>query len=203
MISLKRTYFIVCSVFICAQSVFSQSIQVEFKPALGLFNPQSDILRKYYNQNVMFSYGGDLSIITRFYSSGIYIGINRFSLKIKDNSQLDLEESKTIYKIGLIRRSQLGLFNLDTKLGLTKHDDNLLLSFNTNDSRLGFELSLLVEKNIYSRTALFLEANYNYEHINIPEYVNVKYSRHQKYLSGQSLYTGGYFLVFGISFLVK
>lgn len=203
MIRLKKTCFISCLVFICTQSIFSQPFQIEFKPAIGLFNPQSDILRKYYNQSVIFNYGGDLSVISQNYDLGIYLGMKRFSLKIIDESQSSYEESSTIYKIGIISCTNLRSFNLDTKLGLTKHDDNLLLSFNTNDSRLGFELGLEVDKNISNRMALFLEANYSYEHINIPEYVNVTYSRHQSYLSGKSLNTGGYFLIFGLSFLVN
>lgn len=199
--ALKRISIFILLI-ILNQSLFAQSNQIFFRPSVSIFNPGSKVLSNFYNKNVILSYGGNLAIITSFHKLGLYLGVNRFSVKIQDAHQPDLTESAALYKIGIIKRYSIGKISLDTKIGLTKRNDDLDAP-GSNNSNFGFELGLVLEKHIYGRFASFIEADYNYTHIKIPEYVTYKYSRRQYYLSGKSINTGGYSFNMGVSILLN
>jgi len=198
----RSTRICLLTIFIIfTQSVFAKSHQLRFRPSAGIFVPESKTLRNFYNQNILIDYGGDLIIITNFYNYGVYLGLNKYSIKIKDDIQGDLDESTILYKFGILKRFQICLITIDAKLGLMKRIDDLLTL--SNEARLGFEFGFVLERNIYKRLSLFSEINYNYEHIKIPYYVNCVYTRHQEYLAGQNFTCGGYFFNIGLSILLK
>ena len=199
--SLKNIWFLIFIFIVLSNSLSAQQFQIVIKPAVGIFKPEANILTKYYDQDILFSYGADLSLITSFHRLGIYFGLNQFSIKINDENQTDIEESGTLYKFGILKRFEFKHISLDAKIGMTIRDDKLIFP-DSDESRIGFDTGFVIEKKIYRRISAFVEANYNYEKIEIPEYVTVVYSRHQKYLSGKSIVVGGYYLTIGMGILL-
>lgn len=199
--SLKAIPALILFVLICYHPVFAQSVHVYLKPVLGISLPVSEKLKNYYNKDNFFTYGGILSLSTGYHDLGLYFGLNRYSIEIVDEYKSDIDETGTIYKIGVFKRFCPKFFIFDTKLGLTLRDDELARP-GKDDVRLGFEIGFSAEKKISSRLGSYIEACYNFDKVEIPEYVTVQYSRHQKYLSGQNIQSGGILLQAGISILL-
>ena len=101
--SLKNIWFLIFIFIVLSNSLSAQQFQIVIKPAVGIFKPEANILTKYYDQDILFSYGADLSLITSFHRLGIYFGLNQFSIKINDENQTDIEESGTLYKFGILK----------------------------------------------------------------------------------------------------
>ncbi|MHB2154394.1 hypothetical protein ACX8XN_08345 [Calditrichota bacterium GD2] len=176
----------------------AKNINFSLKPSLGSFNPESNILKDYYNQDLIFIYGLEFDILTNFHNLGAYFKINRFSVSIEDKIQTKLKETSIWYDIGIMKRLYLRLLYIDFKSGLTIHNDNLSLPF-SDALHYGYEFAISIGKIISDRVSVFIEFDYNYENRDIPYYVNEQYSRRQIYLSGKNFSTGGYILQTGLS----
>ena len=194
----KKFILFICVFLLLSINLEAKNINFSLKPSLGGFKPESNILKDYYNQDLIFIYGFELDLLTNFHNLGAYFKINRYSINIEDKIQTGLKETSLWYDMGIMKRLYLRLLYIDFKSGLTIHNDNLSLPF-TDGLHYGYEFVISIGKIISDRISAFVEFNYNYENRDIPNYITERYSRRQVYLSGKNFSTGGYILQTGLS----
>ena len=169
------------------------------KISQAVFYPESALLRGYFNKRIIYFPDFELSFFSDRYGYGIYAGFYHFSFPITDTKQDDLHTHSTLMRVGVFKTIGLNVVDLKLKLALTRRRDDLLL-WEEEWLRTGYEAGISILWPWSDTLFLEIEVLYNHEIIQVPRYVTFIYSRHQSFLSGETIAAGGYFLTAGISF---
>jgi hypothetical protein len=198
----KLVFIILIFVIILSDSTKASSFSMILKPLFGLYQPTSTPLKDYYTKNFIFTYGGEVEVLLPFYNLGMFFKIQSYTLDIYESVyERDITESAIWYTGGIMKEIDFEGVSLFSKVGISYHSDELAL-IKTENSRWGFQIGAGMKRKISETVRFFLEANFDYEKLTIPDYRTFAYSRHNAFLSGQNFNTGGILFLLGVEFKV-
>lgn len=180
----------------------AQTIELFIKPHAGVFVPASNPLQSYYDKSSIFNYGGEIYFLTGYSGFGAYLDYKKYSVDITDEDQTgssSWQESSTIISLGLVKNIPVLLFNINLRLGVSAHSDDLALE--EDKMRIGYSAGIELQREFSDRLGLSLELEYDHNNLSVSDYTTFAYSRHNRYLSGREFSTGGLF--FSAGFYIK
>lgn len=159
-------------------------------------------LRGHYDRDAIISYGSTGVLTHSSIAAGLFVKVQGYSFVVTDHfptSELRMKGKWTV--LGLQKDFHIRPCNLFFRLGLSFHQDDLKFA-DTKDNRVGSFYSLGFEVHLSKHFSAFIEGAYVHERLKIPYYVTFMYSRHQAFLAGKDLQTGGVLLHAGISYSI-
>lgn len=194
----RMLYFVVMILLTLSftNGVYGQIIE----PTLGIKYLTASPLRKYYDTDVHFDYGLTFTMFPHKSDTGLFLKYVKAKIHVYDENYYHphIEFSNSIFIIGLQRNIKTNCY----RVGISKHFDNLG-DASDNDNRIGFFISLGRYYRINKNIIYFIDAEFEFEDLHVPNYCAYSYSRHQAYLAGKKFNTGGISLDMGLSFHIN